>query len=171
MTPPRWVSDASVVRESSALGEGCWSGTTVASRRFAFWKASCALSVHSNVFGLPFRAQYLCAIRQKTAVEIHHGEKMLQLLDVLRGGACFDGGGVIGLQSRSCRRNVEAKNSKVGTAKTHLSKLIARPLAANAAKNASKWRRCVSLSRDPTLESSMYGNVPSRPSKVRSIMH
>ncbi len=30
---------------------------------------------------------------------------------------------------------------------------------ADAAKKASKWRRCVSLSGDPTHESSMKGNV------------
>jgi hypothetical protein len=42
-----------VVRENSALGKGCRSGTAATRRRFAFWNASCALSVHSSVFGPP----------------------------------------------------------------------------------------------------------------------
>jgi hypothetical protein len=33
------MSEASVARESSAFGAGCWSGTATARRRFAFWKA------------------------------------------------------------------------------------------------------------------------------------
>jgi hypothetical protein len=45
------------------------------------------------------------------------------------------------------------RNSKVRTSKKHMFKLFARPLAANAAKNASKWWRCVSLSGDPTRDS------------------
>ncbi len=52
---PIWVSEASVARESSALGEECWSGTAAVRRRFSFWNASCALSVHSNIFSPPFR--------------------------------------------------------------------------------------------------------------------
>ncbi len=52
----------------------------------------------------------------------------------------------------------------------HFSKLMARPLVAKALKKASRWRRCVCLSGEPTRESSMYANTPSRPSVVRSII-
>jgi hypothetical protein len=68
-----WVSEASMARESSALEEGCWSGTAAARKHFAFWKASCALSVHYTF------------LAKKTAVEVHHAKKTLQFLDVLRG--------------------------------------------------------------------------------------
>jgi hypothetical protein len=43
--------EGAVARESSACGAGCWSGTTAARRRFAFWKASCAMAVYFNVLG------------------------------------------------------------------------------------------------------------------------
>jgi hypothetical protein len=42
-----------VARESSAFGTGCWRGTPAARRRFAFWNASCAKAVNSNVLALP----------------------------------------------------------------------------------------------------------------------
>ncbi len=54
-TPPIWVSEASVAKESSVFGAGCWRGTAAAMRRFAFWNASCAETVHSNVLAPPFR--------------------------------------------------------------------------------------------------------------------
>ncbi len=53
MTPPIWVSEASVAKESSALGRGVGRGTAAARRRFAFWNASCAEVVHFKVFVLP----------------------------------------------------------------------------------------------------------------------
>ncbi len=53
MTPPIWVSEASVAKESSALGRGVGRGTAAARRHFAFWNASCAEVVHFNVFVPP----------------------------------------------------------------------------------------------------------------------
>jgi hypothetical protein len=41
---------------------------------------------------------------------------------------------------------------------------------AKAVKKAYRWRRCVCLSGEPTRESSMYANTPSRPSVVQSII-
>jgi hypothetical protein len=32
MTPPVWVSEASVAKESSVFGAGCWRGTAAARR-------------------------------------------------------------------------------------------------------------------------------------------
>jgi hypothetical protein len=111
------------------------------------------------------RAQHLCAIGKKTAVKIHHAKKTLQLFDVLRGGR---------VQFR--RRDWQwgpllwPRISKEGTAKTHFPRLMARPLVARASKKASKWQRCVCLSGEPTRESSMYANTPSRLSVVQSII-
>jgi hypothetical protein len=50
--------------------------------------------------------------------------------------------------------------SREGVAKTHFSKLMARPLAAKAVKKASRWWRCVSLSGEQTCELSMSENTP-----------
>ncbi len=95
--PPIWVSEASVARESSACGEGCWSGTTAARRHFAFWKASCASSVHSNVLDPPFR------ISVKGRNLERNGSKNLPCRENFAtawwhegGGAWLDCGGVIG---------------------------------------------------------------------------
>ncbi len=44
-----------MAKESSAFGAGCWRGTAAARRRFAFWNASCAEKVDSNVLAPPFR--------------------------------------------------------------------------------------------------------------------
>jgi hypothetical protein len=60
--------------------------------------------------------------------------------------------------------------SREGAAKTHLPRLMARPLMAKAVKKASRWRRCVYLSGKTTLELSMYVNTPSKPSVVLSII-
>ncbi len=87
MTPPIWVLEASVAKESSAFGAGCWRGTAAARRRFAFWNASCAETVHSNVLAPPFRRSVkgfkICAVK------VYHAEKTLKLLDILRGGGQF----------------------------------------------------------------------------------
>ncbi len=99
-------------------------------------------------------------------VEVYHAEKTLQLFDVLREWTIFDFGGVIGSWGRSRRQNPVSKNFKEGVAKTHFSKLMARPLAAKAVKKASRWQRYVCLSGEPTRGSSMYANTPSRPSLV-----
>jgi hypothetical protein len=90
-----------VVKESSEFGAGCWRGTAAARRRLAFWNASWAEAVQSNVLAPPpqeigQKFQNLCAVRQKTAVKVYHAKKALQLLDVLRWWAVFDFGGVIG---------------------------------------------------------------------------
>jgi hypothetical protein len=42
--------------------------------------------------------------------------------------------------------------SREGVANTYFSKWMARPLAAKALKNASRWWRCVCLSGEPTPE-------------------
>jgi hypothetical protein len=71
------------------------------------------------------------AVGEKTAVKIYLAEKMLQLLDVLSGG-----GGVsivavcpaVGVEPAA--KILWPKIYKVGTAKTHLSQLMARPLVA-----------------------------------------
>jgi hypothetical protein len=117
MTPLIWVSEASVAKESSAFGAGCWRGTAVARRRFAFWNASCAETVHSNVPLPPLqeisqRFQNLCTLGQKTAVKVYHAKKMLQLLDILRRWAIFYLVNVIGRMGCSCRRDHVAKDLK-----------------------------------------------------------
>jgi hypothetical protein len=48
-----YVRETYVARESSACGAKCWRGTATARRHFAFWKASCAGAVHSNILGPP----------------------------------------------------------------------------------------------------------------------
>ncbi len=176
MTSPIWVSEASVARESSVFGAGCWRVTAAARRHFAFWNASCAEAVHSNILAPPppqeisQRVQHLCAIEQKTVLKIHHAEKTLQLFDVLRGWVKLDDGGVTGPGGCPCRWIVWSRISKEGTAKTHFSRLMVRPLVAKALKKSSRWRRCVCLPGEPTRESSMYANTPSRPSVVQSII-
>ncbi len=143
MTPPIWVSEVSVAKDSSAFGAGCWRGSAAARRRLAFWKRS------TPTFRVPpFRRSVkgfkTCAqLGKKSAVKVYHAEKTLQLFDVLRGCAIFNFGGVIGRWGRSCRRNPVYKNLK---------------------------GRCVCLSGEPTRESSMYANTLSRPSVVRSII-
>ncbi len=109
-------------RESSACWAGCWRGTATARRRFTFWKASCALAVHSNVLGPLSGDQSTCAIpvcnwTLKTAIKIHHAEKTLQLLDVLWGGGGFDFCCVTSPRGRSCHRNCVAKNLQTGHCK------------------------------------------------------
>jgi hypothetical protein len=66
------------------------------------------------------RLQNLSTIWQEAAVKVYHAEKTLQLLDVLRGRAVFEFGGVIGRGGRSCRRNRVAKNLKGGGCKNTL---------------------------------------------------
>ena len=63
------------------------------------------------------RFENLGTIWQETAVKVYHAEKTLQLLDVLRGWAVFDFGGVIDPRGRSCRRNRVSKNFKRGGCK------------------------------------------------------
>ncbi len=58
------------------------------------------------------RFENLGTIWQKAAVKVYHAKKTLQLLDILRGWAIFNFGGVIGRGGRSCRRNCVAKNFK-----------------------------------------------------------
>jgi hypothetical protein len=48
--------------------------------------------------------------------------------------------------------------SREGAMKRHFSKLMARPLVAKAVKKASRWQRCVYLSRELARESSMHAN-------------
>ncbi len=48
----------SVAKESSALRAGCWRGTAAARRHLAFWNASCAEAVLSNVLAPPFRRSF-----------------------------------------------------------------------------------------------------------------
>ncbi len=89
-TPLIWILEVSVARESSACEAGCWRGTATARGRFAFWKAFCAVVVHSNVLPPPpptgdQSAQHLCAIGQKTTVKVCHVKKTLQLFDDWRG--------------------------------------------------------------------------------------
>jgi hypothetical protein len=117
------------------------------------------------------RAQHLCAIGQKMAVEIHHAEKTLQLFDVLRWWAEFDFSGVVGRGGAAPAAEIMwPKISKEGAAKTHFSRFMARPLVIRAVKKASRWWRCVCMSGEPTRESSMYANTSSRPFVVRSII-
>jgi hypothetical protein len=82
----------------------------------------------------------LGTVWQETAVKIHHVEKTLQLLDVLGGGTVLDFGGVIGRAGAEPAAEILwPGNSKVGTAKTHFSKLMASPLTAKVVKSLSKW--------------------------------
>ena len=96
-----------------------------------------------------------CALGEKTAVKVYHAEETLQLLDVLRGSTLFDCGGLLRRGGGTFHRNRVAKKFQRGNWKTHFFKLMARPLAARTEKNFSKWARCVCLTGDPTLESSM----------------
>jgi hypothetical protein len=73
---------------------------------------------------------------------------MLQLFDVLRGWAEFDFGGVIGNGATPTTKIVWPRISKEGAA-----------LVAKAVKKASRWRRCVCLSGEPTHESFICGTV------------
>jgi hypothetical protein len=116
------------------------------------------------------RAQNLCAVGQNTEVKIYHAEKMLQLFDVLSGWAKLNFGGMIDHGGGSCRRNCVAKNSQRRGCKNAFSRLTAKPLAAKAVKKASRWRRCVRLSGEPTRESSNYANTPSKSSVVQPII-
>ncbi len=118
MTPPIWASEASVAKESSAFGGGCWRGTAATRRRLAFWNASCAETVYSNFWAPPFRRSVkgfkICAhLGKKKAVKFYHAKKTLQLLDILRGWG-WDFGGMIGRRGRSCHRNCMTKNLKRG---------------------------------------------------------
>jgi hypothetical protein len=97
------------------------------------------------------------------AVKIHHAEETLQLFDILRGWEKFNFGGVSGRGGSPAAEILWPRISKEGTAKTHFSRLMARPLVAKALKKKSRWWRCVCLSGDPTRESSMYANTPSNP--------
>ncbi len=106
----------------------------------------------------------------KTAVKVYHARETLQLLDVLRVWAIFDLGSMIGRRGHSRCQNPVSKNLKRRCCKNTFSKLMARPLAAKAVKKASRWRRCVCLSGEPTCESSIYANTPSKPSVVWSII-
>ncbi len=54
-----------------SLWEGCWRGTATARRRFAFWKAYCAVAVHSNIFAPPPPSGYWL----KGATPVHNLEK------------------------------------------------------------------------------------------------
>jgi hypothetical protein len=81
----------------------------------------------------------------KNSNKIYHAEKTLQLLDVLGGGARFNFGGMIAVGVNPVTEIVCPRISKEGTAKTHFSSFMARPLVARALKKASKWRRCVCL--------------------------
>ncbi len=118
MTPPIWVSEASVARESSVFGADVGGVPPAAARRrFAFWNASCADAVLSNALPHPppppeiiSMAQHLCAVGQKTSVNIYHAEETLQLFDILRGWAKFNFNGVSGRGGCPCRRNLAAKN-------------------------------------------------------------
>jgi hypothetical protein len=123
MTPPIWVSEASVAKESSAFGEGCWNGTAATRRRLASWKASWVEAVHSNVLAPPFRRSV------KGFNTLHSWAKnsgrnlpcrTLHLFDVLRAWAIFYFGGVIGHWGRPRRRNLVSKNFKGGCCKNTL---------------------------------------------------
>ena len=87
------------------------------------------------------RFENLCTLGKKMVVKVHHAENTLQLLDVLRGGALFDCGGLLRRGGGTFRRNRVAKKLQKGTAKTHFLKLMAKPLAAKTEKNFSKWAR------------------------------
>ncbi len=69
MLSPMWESEVSVAKESSVLESGYWSGTAMARRHFAFWKAPSAVSVHSYVLVPPFRRSVK---GRKRAIKIHH---------------------------------------------------------------------------------------------------
>jgi hypothetical protein len=116
------------------------------------------------------RSQHLIPVRQEAAVKVYHAKKTLQMFDFLRGWAVFDFGSMIGRGAAPVAKIVCPRISREGAAKTHFSRLMARPLVAKAVKKASRWRRCVCLSGEPTRESSTYANTPSRPSVVRSII-
>ncbi len=127
-------------------------------------------SPRSPLQEIGLRVQHLSTIWQETGVKVYHAEKTLQLLDVLGGGEQFWISVVWSVAGAEPAAEILCpRNSKVETAKTHFSKLMASPLMARAEKSLSKWWRCVSLSGDPTRVSSMYGNVPSRSAQVWSI--
>ncbi len=66
---------------------------------------------------------------------------MLQLLDVLRGGGQESiSAAYLAVGADTAAKIVQPRISRVGTAKRHFSRLMARPLAAKALKKDSKLR-------------------------------
>ena len=63
------------------------------------------------------RFQNFCTIGEKSAVKVYHAEKTLQLLDILRGGALFDCGGLLRRGGGAFRRNRVAKKFQGGHSK------------------------------------------------------
>jgi hypothetical protein len=169
MTPPIWISEASVARESSAFGAGCWRGTAATRRRFAFWNASCAEMVHSNILVPPFRRSVkgftICAIRAENRGKSLPCPENVAAAWYPEGVSNFlfwgcDWPWGLLLSPKSSGQEFQEK-----VLQTHIfSKLMARPLAAAALKKASRWWRCVCLSGEPTHESSIYANTTSKPS-------
>ncbi len=115
-------------------------------------------------------SQNLCTVGQKAAVKDYHAEETLQLFYILKGWAIFYFGGVIGRGGRSCRRNGVSKNFKRRCCENTFFKVNGKTIGGQGVEKASRWQRCVCLSGDPTRESSMYANTPSKPSVVRSII-
>ena len=63
------------------------------------------------------RCQNPCTVGKKSAVKVYHAEESLQLLDVLRGGALFDCGGLLRRGGGTFRRNRVAKKFQGGDSK------------------------------------------------------
>ncbi len=112
------------------------------------------------------RFQDLSTVGQKTAVKVYYAKKLLQSFDILRQPVSIS----VAWLAVGAAPFAEILCPRISREGAHFSRLMARLLVAKALKKASRWWRCVCLSREPTRELSMYANTPSRPSVVRSII-
>ena len=152
---PMCESETSVAKESSASGEGCNNGTAATRRHLVCRCVGPNQSVWVALQEVSERFENLCTVGQETVVKVYHAEKTLQLLDILRGSTLFDCSGLLRRGGGTFRRNRVAEKFQGGDRKNTFFQMMARPLAARTEKNFSRWARCVCLSGDPTLESSI----------------
>ncbi len=108
-------------RESSTCREGYWRVTTAARSHFEFWKASCAVAVHSNVRAPPSRDRLKGATPVRNFAR--NGGKSSPCPENATVAWCPDGGrgfdcrGMTNHGGRSCFQNHEAKNFQGGDCK------------------------------------------------------
>jgi hypothetical protein len=100
---------------------------------------------------------------QETAVKVHLAGKTLQLLDVLGGGEDLIAAAWPAVGADPVAEIMWPRISRVGTEKTHFLRLICETIGGQSFEKSFQMKVCLPV-REPTRESSMYANKPSRPS-------
>jgi hypothetical protein len=156
-----------VAKESSALGAGCWRGTAAARRHLAFWNASCAEAVLSNVLAPPFRRSFkgfkTCAqLGKKWRYKFTIPRKCCSCLMSLGGGQFSISVALLAVGALPLPKSYVQGFPKRRSCKNTFFQIDGEAIGAKAVKKASRWQRCVCLSRELTCELSyMQTHLPN----------